>query len=120
MPDGLRCWVLDILEPKHLVAGGSPLCYAEELFQRALNLLCHISLIPQAPKALHNMPGGCKRVERGASPLSSQTWAGHGGPLVPVPSHCGVTILLMTIILLPLPRSHPPRGKEQPPVCLLH
>lgn len=71
MLGGLRCWVWGISPgPKHLVAGGSPLCCAEELFK---------------------------------------------GPSVPVPSHCGVTILL-----LPLPRSHPPRGKEQPPVRLLH
>lgn len=119
MLGGLRCWVWGISPgPKHLVAGGSPLCCAEELFKRTPNLLCHVSLLPQGQKALYTS-GGCKRAETRAS-LSSQTWAGHEGPSVPVPSHCGVTILLVTILLLPLPRSHPPRGKEQPPVRLLH
>lgn len=119
MLGGLRCWVWGISPgPKHLVVGGSPLCCAEELFKRTPNLLCHVSLLPQGQKALYTS-GGCKRAETRAS-LSSQTWAGHEGPSMPVPSHCGVTILLVTILLLPLPRSHPPRGKEQPPVRLLH
>lgn len=57
---------------------------------------------------------GPKHLVVGGSPLCCAEEL-FKGPSVPVPSHCGVTILL-----LPLPRSHPPRGKEQPPVRLLH